>query len=99
MWINIRYIDFWSKIFIDHARSEHTIKNKKNLGITPEYISTIPTSCAILPTLSYSAYLLCAQRSCNSNFFILCLFILRVLLVTTLYVVVLLVFQNVFLQF
>ena len=49
-------------------------REKNNLGMTPEYISTIPTSWAILPTLSCSAYLLRAQKCCNGNFYILCLF-------------------------
>ena len=41
-----------------------TLKNQPNkIGTTPQYFYTIPTSCAILPTLHCVCYL-CVQKGC-----------------------------------
>ena len=41
-----------------------TLKNQPNkIGTTPQYFYTIPTSCAILPTMHCVCYL-CAQKGC-----------------------------------
>ena len=41
-----------------------TLKNQPNkIGTTPQYFYTIPTSCAVLPTMHCVCYL-CAQKGC-----------------------------------
>ena len=41
-----------------------TLKNQPNkIGTTPQYFYTIPTSCAILPTMHCVCYL-CVQKGC-----------------------------------